>query len=170
MYRFCGEIQLDETLLSSGCIREGERAESRWFLILILVLICVFNPNFIIESPFPNALGKGRGWGRKTVLSSADASGGGQGVGLAARHHRRVVDACATMPPTKFDFRHAGFSSPSLFMGEGPGGGGLSPASTLYRRPLGRPFARSELPRSPRGLPRRRGRAFHGHLHHIRPR
>ena len=28
--------------------------------------ICAFIVNFIIESPFPKALGKGRGWGRKT--------------------------------------------------------------------------------------------------------
>ena len=31
--------------------------------------------NFFIASPFPNALGKGRGWGRKPVISSAPNSG-----------------------------------------------------------------------------------------------
>ena len=44
--------------------------------LLILVLVCAHTINFIIESPFPKALGKGRGWGRKPVRSSGRGDSG----------------------------------------------------------------------------------------------
>ncbi len=36
--------------------REGERAESRWYFMLIFVLCCAFIHSFINESPFPSSL------------------------------------------------------------------------------------------------------------------
>ncbi len=54
--------------------------------MFIFVNISKLNPKSNVESPFPNALGKGRGWGRKKpVLSSAAEVQLGAGAHDAAR-------------------------------------------------------------------------------------